>query len=337
MTTVAFRCNTGVSVGIGHLMRCRAMAAHLAKLGRRSVIMGPPTTLRDKADEALFAAWLPADDRLDRLADARAFTNFCAEHSAKHAVMDDYRGTPDYQRVLQAAGLRWLQQFDASAPFDFFADVLVNSGAHAQSKLYAHHITNPHCQTLFGPRYAVVRDEFLQTPARANKAVEQVLVAFGGGDDRGAIAMTLEALGDVDCTAISGKANPANEVLNKTFMDNPRVTLHVAPRNIAQLMAACDIGIIAGGTMSYEAAAMGLPFATMALAPNQQGPCQGWQDTIGAPYLGEVSQLSAARIAPRITDLISDAPLRAQLAARGRDAVDGQGVSRLVDALIKGE
>jgi len=102
-------------------------------------------------------------------------------------------------------------------------------------------------------------------------------------------------------------------------------------------MADCDMAGIAGGTMSYEAAAMGLPFATMALAPNQQGPCQGWQDTIGAPYLGEVSQLDSGQIAQSVLSLIDDPSRRAQLAAKGRDAVDGLGVSRLVDALIKGK
>lgn len=337
MRLVAFRCNTGVSVGIGHLMRCRAMAAHLATLGWGSVIMGPPNALQEPADRTLFKDWVAANDTLDRSADARAFASFCANHGANHAVIDDYRGTPAYQRILRKAGLRWLQQFDASAPFDFVADVLVNSGAHAQLDLYAAHIKNPNCLGLFGPRYAVVRDEFLTTQARAQNNVANVLVAFGGGDDRGAISQTVDALDGLNCTVISGKANPANGALAARFANNPKVALHIAPAQIAPLMATCDMAVIAGGTMSYEAAAMGLPFATMALAPNQRGPCQGWHDTIGAPFLGEVAHLNSTQIAQGIRQLIQDQPHRTQLAARGRDAVDGLGVLRLVDALIKGE
>ena len=163
MNTVAFRCNTGTRVGIGHLMRCRSMAMHLATLGWRSVIMGPPLSLREASDENLFSEWVAADDTLERSADARLFADFCAKHGARHAVMDDYRGAPEYQQILRDAGLRWLQQFDASAPFDFFADVLVNSGAHARADLYADHIKNPDCLALFGPRFAVVRDCLLYT------------------------------------------------------------------------------------------------------------------------------------------------------------------------------
>lgn len=336
MKTVAFRCNTGVSVGIGHLMRCRAMAAHLSGLGWGSVIMGPPPSLREAEDSALFLDWIAGGEALDRQADARAFAGFCVKHGASHAVIDDYRGVPEYQRILKDAGLRWLQQFDASAPFEFYADVLVNSGAHAKPQLYAPYIRNPDCQGLFGPRYAVVRPEFLRRTALARADVARVLVAFGGGDDRGAIGKTVQALqaSAVQCVVISGKANPANDTLRAQLGG---VEFHVAPDDIARLMAGCDLAVIAGGTMSYEAAAMGLPFATMALAPNQRGPCEGWRDTIGAPYLGEIAVLSADDIAAQVLPLIADATTRAQLAARGRDAVDGKGVARLVDALIKGE
>lgn len=336
MKTVAFRCNTGASIGIGHLMRCRAMARHLQQLGWSSVIMGPPEAMRDDADTALFATWLPATEPYDTSVDAQTFVRFCEDHSAEHAVVDDYRAVPAYQSILRKAKLRWLQQFDASKPFDFFADVLVNAGPHASAKLYADYIQNPDCLPLFGPSFAVVRPEFLTGQARVGHEVRDVLVSFGGGDDRGAIRKVVAALSGYRCTVISGAANPANPELAAQFAEDPSVTFLIAPSNIATVMDRCDLAVIAGGTMSYEAAAMGLPFATIALAPNQEGPCQGWARRIGAPYLGQVQTLQPTVIATDLVPLIQDASRRASLAGQARATVDGAGTARLVDALIEG-
>ena len=55
--TVIFRCNVSASVGLGHLMRCREMARYLGALGWHSVLLGPPDSLRQPADEGLFAGW----------------------------------------------------------------------------------------------------------------------------------------------------------------------------------------------------------------------------------------------------------------------------------------
>ena len=342
--TVVFRCNAGSRVGIGHLMRCRQMARSLQRRGGRSIILGPPTGLRVAQDADLFVEWRDIPDRGSSVQDAARVVDACAAHGAHHAVMDDYRIDPPYQHVLRGAGLRWLQQFDASTPFDYWCDVLVNASPFETRDDYLPWLKRPDAQrTLFGPSYAVLRPDFAALSVRPDgRPVRRILVAFGGGDDRGALSLGLTALAgrfgpNVILVLVAGKANPNHAALAAQIATLPRgqAELHVDPADMPRLMASCDLAVIAGGTMSYEAAICGLPMVFVGLAANQERPCRGWVDLTGAAFLGTVPDVTAQAVHDAVAALVADRPARTRMAAAGRAVVDGKGADRLLDALLK--
>lgn len=344
--TVIFRCNVSASVGVGHLMRCREMARYLDTLGWRAVLLGPPDSLRQPADEALFAAWHSVEVRGTSEADAARVLALCDSHGTRHVVMDDYRVDPGYQQQLRDAGLRWLQQFDASAPWMFQPDLLVNASPYERREQYLPWLVDPaRTETLFGPAYAVLRPAFAGFQARADgRAVRRVLVAFGGGDDRGAIDQALRALAGrlgagVTLVIVSGAGNPRREAIAAAVAARPegQAEFHVNPPDMAGLMRDCDLALIGGGTMSYEAAICGLPTVFVGLAPNQERPCRGWQDLTGAPFLGLVGTVPDETLHQAVSALVEDDDRRRVMAAKGRALVDGQGTQRLTDALLERE
>lgn len=344
--TVIFRCNVSASVGVGHLMRCREMARHLDTIGWRSVLLGPPDSLRQPSDETLFAAWHAVEARGTSDADAARVLALCDAHGTRHVVMDDYRADPGYQQILRDAGLRWLQQFDASAPWMFQPDLLVNASPYERRAQYLPWLVDPaRTETLFGPAYAVLRPAFAGIAARADgRAVRRVLVAFGGGDDRGAIDQALRVLAgrlgpDVTLVIVSGAGNPRREAIAEAVAALPggQAEFHVNPPDMAGLMRGCDLALIGGGTMSYEAAICGLPTVFVGLAPNQERPCQGWQDLTGAPFLGLVGAVPDARLYAAVAALVEQDDRRRAMAAKGRALVDGEGTRRLVEALLERE
>ena len=341
-SAVVFRCNAGSRVGQGHLVRCREMARQLTGEGHRCAMLGPPRALRHPDDADLFDRWEHVPERGDSNEDARRVIALCRDMGARHAVMDDYRIDPGYQRVLKEAGLRWLQQFDASAPWDFYADVLVNAGPMERLEHYAPYLKNPEGVVLFGPRYAVLRRAFRRLPVRADgRAVRRILVSFGGGDDMGAVALTLKSLSErvqsgVVLVVVSGPSNPRHEEIATLAAELPegQVELHIDPPDTPYLLASCDMAVIAGGTMSYEAAICGLPMIFIALAPNQRRTCVGWAELAGAVYLGMVGEVKISDISCAAMRIMGDAAMRRRMAASGRELVDGQGVDRLVSALF---
>lgn len=344
--TVIFRCNVSASVGVGHLMRCREMARYLGGIGWRSVLLGPPDSLRQSVDERLFAAWHPVEMRGPSDEDAARVLTLCEAHGTHYAVMDDYRVDPGYQEILRAAGVRWLQQFDTSRPWMFQPDLLVNASPYERREQYLPWLTEPErTRTLFGPAYAVLRPAFSGIAARADgRPVRRVLVAFGGGDDRGAIDQALRVLAgrlgpEVTLVIVSGAGNPRCEQIADVVSALPdgEAEFHVNPPDMAGLMRGCDLALIGGGTMSYEAAICGLPMVFVGLAPNQERSCRGWQNLTGAPFVVLVGTVPDEWLYETVSNLVEDDDRRRAMAVKGRSLVDGEGTRRLVEALLERE
>ncbi len=341
---VVFRCNASSRVGLGHLMRCRELARLLTKRGHPCAIVGPSEDLREPNDATLFTRWISLPGDYDCAQDAEDFLAICREMNAVHAVMDDYRVDPVYQATLRAHGIRFMQQFDASKPWDFHADIIVNSSPYERAEDYAAYIKNPDAQLLLGPQYAVLRPEFGALDIRpAGRPVQRVLVSFGGGDDLGAIQLTLEALAetagaeDVTAIIVSGNSNPRNAA-NTDFvakLPRGRAEFYTNPKKVAELMNSCDLAIIAGGTMSYEAALCTLPMVLIALAPNQLRPCRGWAEQAGAEMLGTIDNVTKTLIRDTLEPLLADTLRRTDMALRGQAMVDKSGGLRLIAALLE--
>jgi len=342
---VLFCCNSGPQVGLGHLMRVREMARHLTALGHPCLLYGPPEGLAAPGDPALFALWQPetAAEAAESTLRARALVALAQGRGGRWLVIDDYRGDMAFQDVLAAAGMHWLQQFDASlTDWHYRCPVLVNASPWERPEHYRGRLPDPGTQVLFGPRYAVIRPEFRAiAPQPDARPLRRLLLAFGGGDDRGMTlraldALVAEPLPGVTPVIVSGAANPALPGIRARIAGTGLgAELHVAPPDMAGLIAGCDLGLIAGGTMSYELAICGVPAVLVALAGNQANPCRGWQALTGAPYLGTAADVTPQAIAATLSGLAADPAARVRLAAAGRAAVDGLGTERLVAALLE--
>ena len=344
---VLFCCNTGPQVGLGHLMRVREMARHLVAAGHPCLLYGPPEALARPEDRALFTLWQPETgaEVADSALRARVLVALAQARGSRRLVIDDYRGDMAFQDVLAAAGMHWLQQFDASLTDRHYrCPVLVNASPWERPEHYRTRLPDPGTQALFGPRYAVIRPEFRAiTPQPDDRPLRRLLIAFGGGDDRGMTLRALDALASrplpgVTPVIVSGAANPAlAQIAARVAEAGTGAELHVAPPDMAGLIAGCDLGLIAGGTMSSELAICGVPAVLVALAGNQANPCRGWQALTGAPYLGTAAEVTPEAIAASLGGLAGDRSARARMAAAGRAAVDGLGTERLTAALLERE
>ena len=342
---IIFRCNAGSSVGIGHVVRSRVFAKALSSRGHQSIMVGPSLDYKQPADDDIFADWIPRPQQFSSTDDATLFIETAKAHNAKLAVMDDYRIDDTYQQMLRDAGIRWLQQYDASQPKPFWADLVVNGSPYERASTYKDLIRNPDTKMLLGPAYSILRPEFPPSEFRSpDRPVEQVLVTFGGGDDRGAIILVLSNLIEsadptIQYEVLSGAGNPRNNAI-QSWIDkhgDDRVQLHINPKNVASLFASCDLAVIGGGTSTFEAASCGLPMFLLSISDNQDGQCQGWQDQGAAIYIGRMADFSEQELSDQFQELLNNTDRRIKMSAIGRRAVDGKGVDRLISHLLEGQ
>jgi UDP-2,4-diacetamido-2,4,6-trideoxy-beta-L-altropyranose hydrolase len=324
-------------------MRCRALASAFKNLGVACVMVGPKPRYQTAADAHVFDYWVEQSGWSGEGDDAGKLVTLANKYGCTVAVLDDYRVEVDYQKVILAGGLRWLQ-FDGRADRPLWADWVLNANPAARPEDYARHLQKPGARTLLGPKYAVLRPEFSVAPPRRSEKsrVTDVLVTFGGGDDRGAILFVLKALLPATETSMrfhvmSGANNPRNPEIEQWLESNggKRTILHVNPAQVAPLLSACDLAVMAGGTTTYEAAFCGLPMLLLTIAANQERQSQAWHDKGAAVYLGRFNEVSQEDLASHFANLSRSPELRKKMSDCGQHEVDGKGAEKIALILSK--
>lgn len=326
---------------MGHLVRCRALAAALKKRGEDCLMIGPAAQFAGPGDSHIFSEWLPDTQWRSSEDDASKVLAIAGRTGASWVVLDDYRIDEQYQLMLKAAGLHLLH-FDGGSSQPLWADIVVDASPGASSERFKTRMRNAHGRLMLGPRHAVLRAGFPPGDIRqSGRPVEQVLVMFGGGDDRGAIQFVLSALlpathAGIKFLVISGASNPRNGDLQKWVVDHGqgRVKLAIDPDPIAPLFTECELALIAGGTSTYEAACSGLPMVIVTIAENQIDQAESWARSGAALYVGPLDGVTAEELQSEIGRLIADDARRARMSDIGRDLADGRGAERLARAMI---
>jgi UDP-2,4-diacetamido-2,4,6-trideoxy-beta-L-altropyranose hydrolase len=334
---VIFRTDASPILGYGHLMRCRTLANALKDLGMACVMVGPKPSDQTDADADVFEQWIEQSEWLAESDDAAKLVTIANQYGGAVLVLDDYRVGVVYQKVILETGLKWLQ-FDGRADGPLWADWVVNTSPAARPEDYARLLQKPGARALLGPQYAVLRPEFsAPTPRRPEKSqVTDVLVTFGGGDDRGAILFVLEALlpaaaASIHFQVMAGRNNPGNPEIKRWIDSNaaPRVRLHVSPAQVAALFSACDLAVMAGGTTTYEAAFCGLPMLILTLAANQERQSQAWHDKGAAVYLGRFNEVTGEGLISHFSKVSGSPELREKMSKCGQHEVDGKGARKI--------
>ena len=198
---------------------------------------------------------------------------------------------------------------------------------------------NPSARLFLGPRYAVLRQEFASTVKKSNSStdVTTVLMTFGGGDDRGALAWCLKSLQPIinkkiKLKIISGATNPHNNNNLKMLeaISNVHIEYFIQPAAPWEIMSECDLAVMASGTTVHEVNVFQVPMVLMSLVENQDKPGQAWAKAVDATYLGDWTKLES--------DLLRDS-VQAQLqklhVRKTPPLVDGLGASRISKVLCE--
>lgn len=337
---VVVRTDASQSVGFGHLRRCAALGRKLSETGVAVHFLLKAQNVDPSAELNGFTeASVLLDPELEGEADAARTAEYCRGIGADCAIIDHYHADEAYQLVLLNAGLRWMQ-FDGAARTPLWADWVVSMSPAADVDRYRAMQARPQTRLLLGPRYAVLRDEFLQwrAPRQIKPHASRLLLTFGGGDDRGACLACLNALRQVDVfeiTILSGRRNPQVPSIRSWIEQHTgqQVQLLLEDADVTRRMAEADIAITAGGTTTFETAMLGLPTLILQIADNQRANAQAWDRMGVAVDLGSLDDLSAGKLRDQLVKLAGNPELRERMSVFGREHVDGLGAGRLAREL----
>ncbi len=328
---VAVRCDGTPSTGLGHVMRCLALAEGLTESGADVVFLGDIRGGARQLVEDLGGRVLDAPtDSLDLLTVLTAL-------QAGALVVDSYEVPATTYADVRAGGLPVAAVVDAPAP-ELDADLLVNPNPGSERAMATAH----RGRVLAGGPCALLRRDVTRRrpPQVLTSAVAtRVLVVLGGTDVRRAAPQVAElvlATGaslhvDVVCAdeALHAQAATLRTAPGQT------VTPHPPRLDLASLAVAADLVVSAGGTTTLELACLGKTMAVIVVADNQRSGCRSMVEAGAAVALGEADDLSgsAAAITATLAGLLQDHRRRASLARLAHGLVDGLGRHRVAAAV----
>lgn len=310
---LAIRVDASTAIGTGHLVRCLTLAACAQARGHEVVIAAADPAPAIAAIAA--AAGLPLLDlpplepgEAGQARDAAAFRRVAGETDI---TLVDHYGLDARWEAAVGGPVTVIDDL-ADRPHD--CDLLIDQNPYLNGAARYDGRVPARCERLTGPRYALLRDEFIAAAAHVQPRaglVERLLVFYGGIDAGGETLVALEALsrlGDrvLAADVVVGGANPHLEAVRRAAAADPRVTLHVQTSRMAELTAAADLALGAGGSASLERCRLALPALVTITADNQRELSADLQ-TVGAHLiLGDAGAVDAAGVAQALQSCFNE-------------------------------
>jgi UDP-2,4-diacetamido-2,4,6-trideoxy-beta-L-altropyranose hydrolase len=337
------RADTGPEIGMGHAMRCLAVAQAWRGRGAPCVLWAHADTLSGFAtrlrDEGIETVHLEAER--GSLDDARRVAEVAVARRAAWTLVDGYRFDAPYQEVLAGAGSRVAWMDDCGRLGSFHADLVVNPNAAASEEWYARR--QPRTRVLLGPRYAPLRREFVDrapSPRPFSGVARRLLISLGGADPDNATLPVVRAAAragreGLEVRVIVGPVNPHAAALRAAASRGVEIIENVP--DMSEALAWADMAVIGAGGTLWEALSLGVPALLVVVAEDQRGNASELQRLGVCRALGEGRGLDESSVAAVIGALAGEPEERRAMSERGRALVDGRGASRIVAAMREEE
>ncbi len=342
------RADADSRIGTGHLMRCIALGQAWRDDGGKvmfSTCCDSPALLQLLHDENFEVIEIKRSDEGCLFSDLRppSFAKAAVDKptSDRWMVLDGYHFTVEDHRAIRNAGGRLLVIDDCNHLPEYECDILLNQNVTAESLDYC---INPEAQRLLGPQFVLLRREFQNLDAGSSprsrggergedtaSANKHLLVTMGGADPDNASLKVISALQqlnqpELQVKVVVGPANPHTASLEAAIRQSavPIRLIHSAA--MADLMQWADVCISAAGSTCWELLSMGVPFATVILADNQEAVARYLEEKGAVRCFGR----PAANFEREVADVLETLHDDAVHTRPPHALVDGRGAHRVV-------
>lgn len=359
---IVFRADASHRLGMGHLMRVKAIAESLP------VLVSPILVMRDSPERKkvirplLKAGWkvhllsYGRSDEEDALFTAQiaAFygatvliTDLCYEEMIAQKKGRLLR----YHACLRKFGAPFTVSIEDSRIKKFSSNAVIvwNSIEDRQTIEKQAHVP---CAIFKGLRYFLCHKRITDVGKKKRiikKNGRRVLVSMGGSDPFGITPIVVKAL-----ALLPGKSFEAKIILGAGMNhEHKKKILQIARKkgsikllsfsgSIEKELLWADVAIVGTGITKVEAAVIGtptlvIPHAELREISGGKGVSKPLKDflLLKSAICFEKPIGAEAQIAQTVIDLLRDYPLRKSLSCAGKAAVDGKGIKRIYEEILK--
>lgn len=337
---VAFRVDSSVAIGSGHVVRCLTLANVLRdrKADVRFICREHPGNLIARIEGEGFAvrrlqpcaAESPGNLGAAPAQDASETSAAIAEFDPHWLVTDHYGTAGEWERQIRLGSARLFAIDD----FERLHSARMVLNQNWRERLADSDVAGASAN-LLGPRYALLRPEYAAlraAPRQRTSPAERVLVFFGGSDatnetSKALVALSQSQFESMHVDVVLGASHPDVAAIQRLVDARPRTMLRRNLPSLAPLMQAADVAIGAGGSTTWERLCLRVPSLVTTIADNQVPGTQALANQGMIRYLGPAEATTPAAYA----DALSSPWQPAELANR---LVDGLGALRVAEAML---
>lgn len=263
MKNLIFRADGNAQIGMGHVMRCLALAQMLGRTFQFAIVQPAPGVVQLIEEVNGTVVPLASIDSADFLA---------ATTSDDVVVLDGYAFGEALQRGIRERVAK-LVLIDDLVLGHQVADVIIN---HAGGITETDYEAEPYTTFCLGPHYALLRPEFLRSEGFGSPHADgPIFVSLGGADEHNTSLAVLEAIRQSDATRpvhiVLGPFHPDRAAIEAFRSQLPNLTIlqNLSAAAMVAELQQCSLAITACSTIAYEVCAINRPLIAIVTADNQ--------------------------------------------------------------------
>lgn len=272
-----FRVDASPAIGVGHVMRCVAIAESVADLGFETVFVGTTSQI----------GWV--EDQIDSVSGVTRATSeldFTISEGRDVLIIDSYEIEPESKFINDT---RWLAKaaiVDSSTP-DYIVDIYIHPGPNFGWKLPE---AAADAKVLIGTQYVPIRKSISELKRQQFKSGNQrVITIVAGGTDPTNFIEEFVPLLESTTIDFDGRIFTSNK---KLIMKDSRFSQHLPDSNLEASFLESDIVFTTGGTTAWEVASLGIPMGIAQAVENQYQNYKYFSENNLAIGIGSYSKLA---------------------------------------------
>jgi UDP-2,4-diacetamido-2,4,6-trideoxy-beta-L-altropyranose hydrolase len=341
MKSVLFRVDASAKIGLGHLMRCLALAQHLVdrKIEVTFAMLSSTVPFCKTRSDWVGNIHVVTEER--GTDGSQSLKDYIEASQFDWVILDGYQFTPTYRQTLSSSSAKLALFDDENNSGQLFADLVINGANHAVSAGYEK--TASGAALCLGDEFRILRPEFISTKFNHWADRNGLVVNFGGSDPLGLTIPVLEALDSINRRREAQTPLKVNVITGAAYknIDKLRAVLsclsyqvnhlHDSP-TISSVFKHARLALSAAGGTQFELLACHTPSILVVVADNQKSATleaekQGWCATF------QLTETTLSMLAEKVLLLWNDEQQLIEMHQQTKLYSVAEGAEKVIEAM----
>lgn len=331
MYKIAFRLDAGSSIGLGHLIRCSALAKELQKYNNEIIFICRNKLKINTSYRVLYlnkSYFLPSDSyTFPSITDeSNIIIEVLKKEKVQCLIVDHYGADDEYYKHVKDH-VPYIVAIDDGVKRNIPVNMIINGNLYGIRASYGEAKI-----LLLGGSYTLLREEFSHMKdKKIQEKIQNIYITSGGADPLGFCMTFLHILQQLKQSFNIHIIVGAD--FDKTYIENLSASIAILHRDAN--MADADLFITGSGSTLYELAASGVPSISYILADDQINVANSIWEAKCSIKGGYFYKLDSKIEVKRIKEVINNYRLRKNISINCRKTISCRGCYNVANELMK--